>query len=131
MAVKENVLNNPALVTEADCRKFLTSEGKGWLFETENAIAGFAIIDFKTNNIWALFVDPAFEKKGIVRILHDAMLDWHFANSSENLWLSTAPGTRAEKFYRSAGWKETGMTSSGEIRFEMERMNRNVNKTLS
>jgi hypothetical protein len=37
----------------------------------------------------------------------------------ENVWLSTSPGTRAEQFYRKAGWKETGIYGKGEIKFEM------------
>ncbi|MBC7862563.1 MAG: GNAT family N-acetyltransferase, partial [Bacteroidia bacterium] len=55
MAVKENVLNNPLLVTEADYIKYLTVSGKGWLCEVENEIVGFAIIDTDDKNIWALF----------------------------------------------------------------------------
>ena len=33
-------------------------------------------------------------------------------------WLSTDPGTRAERFYRRQGWVDTGRTAEGEIRFE-------------
>jgi GNAT superfamily N-acetyltransferase len=67
----------------------------------------------------ALFVRPGFERKGIGRKLHDTMLDWFFGRSAHTLWLSTEPNTRAEKFYRAAGWKETGRTKYGEVRFEM------------
>lgn len=119
MNVRENVLRNPALVTKKDYEEFLTISGKGWLYETENEIAGFAILDTKQQNVWALFVDPLFEKKGIGRALQDTMLHWFFENNSGPLWLSTAPGTRAETFYRKSGWRFTGMTKSGECRFEM------------
>lgn len=119
MNVRENVLRNPALVTENDYEEFLVTSGKGWLYETENEIAGFAIIDTKQNNVWALFVDPSFDKKGIGRILQDTMLRWFFENNPGPVWLSTAPGTRAESFYRKSGWTFTGMTKSGECRFEM------------
>ena len=37
-AVKENVLSNPALVTDADCEEFITHRGKGWVCEIENVI---------------------------------------------------------------------------------------------
>jgi len=30
-AVKENVLSNPALVTDHDCKEFITERGKGWV----------------------------------------------------------------------------------------------------
>jgi hypothetical protein len=47
------------------------------------------------------------------------MLDWYFSKTEKTVWLSTAPGTRAEGFYRTAGWKETGLHGKNEIRFEM------------
>jgi len=117
--VKENTLSNPALVTDEDCKLFMTERGKGWVCEIENEIVGFSIADLQGNNIWALFLKPAFEKRGIGRQLHDIMLDWYFEQTKKTVWLSTAPGTRAENFYRNAGWKETGIHGKNEIRFEM------------
>lgn len=118
-AVKENTLSNPALVTDEDCKEFIAIRGKGWVCETGNKITGFSIVDLKENNIWALFVDPAFEKQGIGRQLHDSMLDWYFEQTHETVWLGTAPNTRAEAFYRKAGWREIGVHGKGEIKFEM------------
>jgi len=120
-SVKENVLNNRALVTEEITADFLTRYGKGWVCEIENQIVGFAIIDVLENNIWALFVRPGFEKKGIGKGLQQIMLDWFFNQSDKTLWLGTAPGTRAEKFYIASGWKDVGRTRHGEIRFEITR----------
>jgi GNAT superfamily N-acetyltransferase len=80
---------------------------------------GFAIADLVDHNIWALFLLPAFEQKGIGRALHDTMLNWYFAQTRHKVWLSTSPGTRAEGFYRKAGWKEVGTYGKGEIKFEM------------
>jgi GNAT superfamily N-acetyltransferase len=119
MSVKENVLNNPLLVTEIDYVNFLTKSGKGWLCEVNNQVVGFAIIDTDQNNIWALFILPEFEGKGIGKRLHDMMLDWHFNQNQHKLWLGTAPNTRAEQFYTAAGWKAVGRRENGEIRFEM------------
>ena len=119
-AVRENVLNNPALVTYEHYVDYLTHRGKGWVAEEEGRIAGFAIADMQDHSIWALFVHPDFDRRGIGRALHDEMLKWYFAQTSEPVWLSTAPGTRAEGFYRRAGWQETGRTKSNEIRFEMQ-----------
>ncbi|MEO7265899.1 MAG: GNAT family N-acetyltransferase [Ferruginibacter sp.] len=117
--VKENVLSNPALVTDADCEEYICNRGRGWVCEIEGKIAGFAIADLLDDNIWALFVDPAFEKQGIGRELHDNMLEWYFAQGKKSVWLSTAPNTRAAHFYDKAGWKNVGMTKRGEIKFEM------------
>lgn len=118
-SVKENTLSDPNLVTDEDCIEFLTKRGKGWVCEIENEIAGFSIVDLKENNIWALFLHPKFEKQGIGKQLHDVMLNWYFDQTQENVWLGTSPNTRAEKFYRKAGWKAIGKHGKGEIKFEM------------
>jgi GNAT superfamily N-acetyltransferase len=118
-AVKENTLSNPNLVTDDDCKEFITERGKGWVCEVDDVIVGFSIADLKDNNIWALFVDPVFEKKGIGKQLHDVMIDWYFTQTTTTVWLGTSPNTRAETFYRKAGWKEVGMHGRNEIKFEM------------
>ena len=118
-AVTENTLSHPGLVTDEDCKTFITLRGKGWVCEIDNRIVGFAIADLQENNIWALFLDPAFEKKGIGKILHRIMMDWYFSQTKEKLWLGTAFNTRAEAFYRKAGWTEAGTHGSKEIKFEM------------
>jgi len=118
-SVRENVLSNPGLVTDEDCVEFLTERGKGWVCEIEKNIVGFAIADLKENNIWALFVQPEFENIGIGKKLHTTMLNWYFNQTKTNVWLGTAPNTRAERFYRMHGWKEVGTHGKGEIKFEM------------
>ncbi|WP_268847661.1 GNAT family N-acetyltransferase [Flavobacterium aestivum] len=118
-SVLENTLSNPNLVTDEDCREFLTIRGKGWVCEIDNEIVGFSIVDLKDNNIWALFMKPEFEKKGIGKQLHDIMLDWYFEQTKDNVWLGTSPMTRAEIFYRKAGWTEIGTHGKNEIKFEM------------
>ncbi|WP_395057040.1 GNAT family N-acetyltransferase [Flavobacterium sp.] len=118
-SVKENVLSNPDLVTDKDCEEFLFERGKGWVCEIDSQIVGFAIVDIKENNIWALFLDPNFEKQGIGRKLHDTMLNWYFSQTKDSVWLGTAFNTRAESFYRKSGWKEIGLHGTKEIKFEM------------
>ncbi len=118
-SVKENILSDPGLVTDKDCEEFITRRGKGWVCEIGKRIVGFAIADLEGNNIWALFLDPEFERQGIGRALHDIMLNWYFEQTKEKVWLGTAFNTRAEKFYRKAGWMESGTHGTREIRFEM------------
>ena len=118
-SVKENVLSNPALVSDKDCEEYILVRGKGWVCEINATVVGFSIIDLKAHNVWALFVNPAYERMGIGRKLHDLMLDWYFFRTQETLWLSTAPRSRAEAFYKAAGWKEVGKYGEKEIKFEM------------
>jgi GNAT superfamily N-acetyltransferase len=120
MAVKENVLKNPALVTRKENEDYLTLYGKGWVCEIENQIVGFSIVGLTQRNVWALFVLPEFEGIGIGRKLHNVMLDWYFAQTKEPIWLGTSPNTRAEMFYKESGWIQTGMHGKGEIKFEMD-----------
>ncbi|MEJ7625714.1 MAG: GNAT family N-acetyltransferase [Ferruginibacter sp.] len=105
----------------------ISDAGKGWVYESENEIIGFAIIDLSDRNIWALFIHPDHDRKGAGRALHDEMLKWYFGRYADKLWLGTAPNTRAESFYRRAGWKETGMHGKGEIKFEMTKEDWNEN----
>ena len=118
-AVKENTLSDPNLITDKDCETFLTQRGKGWVCEISNQIVGFAIVDLEDDNVWALFVDPKFEKQGIGKKLHQLMLTWYFDQNKEKIWLGTAPNTRAEAFYRRLGWQEIGTHGKGEVKFEM------------
>ena len=118
-SVKENTLSDPALVQDKDVEDYMTRRGKGWVCEINKTIAGFAIVSVTDHNVWALFVKPGFEKKGIGRRLHDEMMDWYFSQTVETIWLGTAPFSRAEAFYRKAGWREVGKHGKGEIKFEM------------
>jgi GNAT superfamily N-acetyltransferase len=119
LSVKENVLSNPALVPQADYADYLFNRGKGWVCIENNNVLGFSIADLKEHNIWALFVLPGEEGRGIGKRLHDLMLQWYFSQTETTVWLSTVPGSRAEGFYRKAGWMEDGLYGKGEIRFIM------------
>jgi len=120
-SVRENTLSDPGLVTDADCADYLTRRGKGWVCTVDDRVVGFSIVDLVDRNVWALFLLPEYEGQGIGRQLHDRMLDWYFDQTPDTIWLGTAPGTRAEGFYRKAGWREVGTHGKGEVKFEMTR----------
>jgi GNAT superfamily N-acetyltransferase len=119
-AVKENQLSDPSLVPDKDVEEYMTNRGRGWVCEIDGIVVGFAIADLIENNIWALFIHPDFEARGIGKKLHQMMMDWYFVQTQEKVWLGTAPNSRAEKFYRMQGWKEVGTHGKGEIKFEMD-----------
>jgi GNAT superfamily N-acetyltransferase len=106
-------------VTNEDYIDYITHRGKGWVCEVNGMIVGFAIADLQDHNIWALFILPEYEGKGIGKTLHDMMLQWYFSQTKETVWLGTEPRSRAEGFYRKAGWEEVGTHGKGEIKFEM------------
>lgn len=118
-SVRENMLSDPSLVPDKDVKDYITRRGRGWVCVIDGNIVGFSIVSVLDNNVWALFILPLFERKGIGKRLHDEMMNWYFKQTQKTIWLSTSPCTRAEIFYRKAGWKETGLYGKGEIKFEM------------
>jgi GNAT superfamily N-acetyltransferase len=121
MSVRENHLADPALVQPQDYQSLLETNGRGWVAENDGCIVGFAVADLSRASIWALFLDPAFEGRGIGRRLHDAMLEWLFDAGAEQLTLTTEAGTRAERFYKAAQWQAAGRAPNGEVRYVMQR----------
>jgi GNAT superfamily N-acetyltransferase len=120
MAVRENVLSDPAAITRDDYVEMIERRGRGWVAEEGGEVVAFAIADHSRRNVWALFVAPGHEGRGHGRRLHDTMMAWLFAQGEATVWLGTDPGTRAERFYRAAGWREAGRLPNGEVRFERD-----------
>ena len=58
---------------------------------------------------------------GFGRRLYDTMLEWLFTSGAEQVWLSTEPGTRAERFYVAAQWQPCGRDANEEARYSMSR----------
>lgn len=120
LQVRENVLSDPGRITEAMTRQAITAEGRGWVWEADGEILGFSIARDADPSIWALFVLPGHEGRGIGGSLHDAAVDWLWSRGATRIWLSTDPDTRAHRFYRERGWQETAVLPSGEVRLELE-----------
>jgi GNAT superfamily N-acetyltransferase len=119
-AVRENRLTSRA-ISDDEVAHAIEVSGRGWVVEVDRAIVGFAIGNAQDGNIWALFIDPEHEGRGHGRRLHDTMVAWLWSRGLRKLWLSTEPGTRAQRFYLRAGWVDCGLLSSGELRFELHR----------
>lgn len=123
-AVTENTLT-PGRISDAELHACLEDYGRGWVVELAPApnlkIAGFAIGDARDGHIWALFVDPALHGQGHGRQLHDVMVNWLFGLGHTRLDLGTMPDSRAEAFYRRAGWQPTGaaLDAHGDRLFEL------------
>lgn len=123
-AVTENTLT-PGRISDAELHAYLEDYGRGWVIELAPApnlrIAGFAIGDNRNGHIWAMFVDPALHGQGHGRALHDVMVNWLFDQGHRRLDLGTMPGSRAEAFYRRAGWTPTddGLDAHGDKCFEL------------
>jgi GNAT superfamily N-acetyltransferase len=118
MAVRENRLISTA-ISEADYVAAIEATGRGWVIELNGNVVAFGVANSDNGSIWALFVQPGYEGQGYGRRLHDTMMEWLWQQGHEKLWLNTESGTRAQRFYESAGWKRIGNTDSGEVRYEI------------
>lgn len=118
-AVKENVLVSTVL-TEQHYREALECDGHGFVAEQNGEVVGFTLGNAANGNVWALFVDPRYERLGHGRRLLDALLAWFRLRQVQTAWLTTGAGTRAEAVYRQAGWQHTATTERGELRFEIK-----------
>jgi len=115
-SVRENKLRDPARVTLEDVRWFINNPGM-FVWEENGIVAGFSAADPRDSSIFALFMDQTYERRGIAQALFRRACQVLEDAGCERQWLTTWPGTRAEQFYRRAGWVEAGF-SDGHLLFE-------------
>lgn len=120
LGVTENRLRDPSRVTPAMYRDFLDRDGRGWVAQVDGVIAGFCYANRVDGSIWALFVDPAHEGRGIARQLLGLATDWLFLLGFACVTLETGAGTRADRFYSRQGWQRSEL-ASGEAHYLLER----------
>lgn len=93
-------------------------ENPGLFVWVENSkIVGFSAADPRNGSIFALFVEEAYEGRGIGQALLKRAIEVLNNAGCPRMWLTTWPGTRAERFYRRAGWPVTGI-KDGNLVFE-------------
>ena len=120
-SVRENVLSDPTLATPEIVADYLVNRGRGWLCDEDGRALGFAIADATTATIWALFLRPEAEGRGIGRELLRLAADWLFAGGPTAISLTTTPGTRADRFYAAQGWERGAVDARGEVAFTLRR----------
>ena len=112
--VRENRLSDPTSVLPEHVRWFVDHPGI-WVWEENGRVLGFAAADTRDGSIWALFVDPASEGRGIGRALLARACDVLREAGYDRAVLSTGPGTRAERLYLRDGWTRTGTLPNGDV----------------
>jgi GNAT superfamily N-acetyltransferase len=124
-SVVENALTIEQLeergITEASVAASFLADSKGWVAVQAEEIVAFSIADRATWSIFALFVLPGYEGRGIGSRLLDLALDWLWSDGAERVWLTTGAGTKAVRFYERRGWKCTGQGPRGDLRYECAR----------
>ncbi|WP_374046754.1 N-acetyltransferase family protein [Massilia sp. YIM B02763] len=105
LSVAENVLSDPSRVTLQMYEDFLDKSGRGWVAEDDGEVVAFCYADKDNGSIWALFVRPGHEGRGIAKALLGLAVDWLFSLGNARICLSTGANTRADRFYAAQGWR--------------------------
>lgn len=121
-AVRENRLRDPSLVTLDDVCWFIDNPGI-FVWDETGSVVGFSAADMRNCSIWALFMDAGYEGRGIAQALFARACQVLSDTGCSRMWLTTRPGTRAERFYRAAGWIEAGIHDDGQLVFEKRDLN--------
>jgi|SRR5271157_343556 len=118
-SVTENRLINMVIPREEVVRR--CGEGGAWICLDNGKAVAFSIASMQPEPIlWALFVRPSYEGRGIGQQLMAYSLDWFKAQGATVVSLSTDPGTRADRFYQAQGWKRGGLNEAGEVVFTLD-----------
>jgi GNAT superfamily N-acetyltransferase len=121
LAVNENKLRDPTRITYDMYVDYLDRLGRTWVCEIDGAIAGFGSADKGDAFIWALFVDPAFEGRGIGKRLLALMVEYLFGLGHDRITLSTGADTRADAFYAAQGWQRGEMKDAVEVQYTLHK----------
>jgi GNAT superfamily N-acetyltransferase len=119
-AVHENRLTSRR-IPDAEVVQHLEVLGRGWVAEVAGEVVAFSIANAADGNLWALFVDPAHERRGIGRGLLEAAVAWCWERGLTRLWLTTEETSRARSFYEAAGWRVKAFVAGGQVRMELVR----------
>ncbi len=120
MSVDENRLSDPLALTYADYAPYIAKRGESWIVESDTGIAGFGSIDWRDTSIWALFVAPQMEGRGIGQTLFTRLIERACEMGLSKISLTTTPGTRAEAFYLRRGWEAVAIEDNGEVRMILD-----------
>jgi GNAT superfamily N-acetyltransferase len=120
LAVTENTLSDPARITVAMYEDYLERSGRGWVAEADGDIVGFSYADNVNASIWALFIQPGQEGRGLGKALLEQAANWLFDQGHASIRLTTGAGTRADRFYAAQGWRREPVSGT-EIAYFLAR----------
>ncbi len=123
-SVRENALSLDALaalgITPASIAQMVQDAPCAWVACDGPTVVGFSMVDLDEGALFAAFVLPSHEGRGIGKALVAPAEHALFARHPV-AWLETARGSRAEGFYRRLGWGQASDIGGGDIRLEKQR----------
>ena len=109
----ENRLTDPSLVTDEEVAWYM-DHGVFLVGEDDSGVQGFTCANPQTGYIWALFVIEGRHGEGFGTALLDAAMRRLREAGHRQSYLTTGPGTKAEGFYASRGWRAMGDNLHGD-----------------
>lgn len=120
-SVKENHLSREEMermgITESVVTNMIEKRRCAWVAEEDAKVTGFSMILPEEACLFAAFVLPKYEGRGLGRILV-GLAEQEIFKHHEVAWLETDKNSRAAGFYRRLGWIEKGNVSESDIRLE-------------
>lgn len=124
-SVNENVLTVTEMadmgITAASVTEMIQGAPCAWVACEGAQIVGFSMIDPNEGSLFAAFILPSHEGRGIGKKLAQAAKQVLFSTHAL-AWLETAKASRAAGFYRHLGWGNEQDIGSGDIRLEKHRL---------
>ena len=110
-------------VTPDSVAQMLHSSFRAWIASERKQDVAFSMADASEATVFAMFVRPAFEGRGLGRILMKRAEDWLFKQGCVEIWLLTDANrdVRANGFYRHLGWDDAGIQQDGQVKFTKTR----------
>lgn len=123
-SVRENHLSLEQMatmgITPEAIREAIAAEPCAWLAEADGKAVGFAMVDAEEGCVFAVFILPEWEGRGLGRRLM-AEAEASLFRRHETIWLETDGRSRASGFYTHLCWKPAVNYENGDVRFEKKR----------
>lgn len=117
----ENMLTRAELadlgITEESITDMIEAAPCAWVAVEGDEVVGFSMIDPDEGSLFAAFVLPSHEGRGLGRRLVEAAERQLFIDHPV-IWLETGRDTRAAGFYRLLGWGREQDIGNGDVRME-------------
>jgi GNAT superfamily N-acetyltransferase len=121
-SVTENLLTPEQLaargITNETVAASFEKDSKGFVALDRDRIVAFSIADRASSSIFALFVLPEYEGRGLGNRLLELAMEWLWRNGATTVWLTTGASTRAVRFYLARGFVITGASEHDDLRLE-------------
>ena len=94
-----------------------------WAFEPGGVAAAFSMAKGDEQTIFAVFVRPRYEGRGLGSAVLSAAEEWLWLSGADEIWLTTGvePGIRAHGFYARCGWHRTDKLLRGDVKYVKSR----------